>query len=77
LYNERIAMAFTMASSANRIKRCFERPDRTWYFSELTLWWEVVHILAPQTNRDMREMKERYIEKIMGGRAPETRYVVT
>jgi hypothetical protein len=50
--------------------------DRT-YLTELTLWWEVVHILAPQTNRDMREMKERYIERVMGGRAPETRYVVT
>jgi hypothetical protein len=47
------------------------------YLSELTLWWEVVHVLAPQTNRDMREMKERYIERVMGGRAPETRYVIT
>jgi hypothetical protein len=44
--------------------------------SELTLWWEVVHELAPQTNRDLRQMKERYIEKVMGGRAPETRYVI-
>jgi hypothetical protein len=70
-------MAFTKFRCANRMKRYFERADRTWYFSELTLWWEVVHILAPQTNRDMREMKERYIERIMGGRAPETRYVVT
>jgi hypothetical protein len=47
------------------------------YLSELTLWWEVVHILSPQTNRDMREMKERYIERIMGGRVPETRYFIT
>jgi hypothetical protein len=70
-------MAFRKVRSANRMKRYLERPVRMWYFSELTLWWEVVHILAPQTNRDMREMKERYIEKIMGGRAPETRYVVT
>ena len=44
--------------------------------SELTLWWEVVHVLAPQTNRDLRQMKERYIESVMGGRAPETRYLI-
>ena len=44
--------------------------------SELTLWWEVVHVLAPQTNRVLRQMKESYIETVMGGRAPETRYLV-
>ena len=43
--------------------------------SELTLWWEVVHVLAPQTNRDLRQMKELYIQRVMGGRAPETRYL--
>jgi hypothetical protein len=44
--------------------------------SELSLWWDVVHVLAPQTNRDLRQMKERYIESVMGGRAPETRYLI-
>ncbi|KAJ9575360.1 hypothetical protein L9F63_025688, partial [Diploptera punctata] len=40
---------------------------------ELALWWEVVHILAPQTNSDMRSLKEKYIEKIKGGQTPLTR----
>ncbi|KAJ4446787.1 hypothetical protein ANN_13485 [Periplaneta americana] len=47
-----------------------ETPSKT---LELTLWWEVVHVLAPLTNRDLRHLKERYIEKVMGGQAPEAR----
>nr|CAD7423024.1 unnamed protein product [Timema monikensis] len=40
---------------------------------ELVMWWDIVRILAPTTNKDMRRFKETYIEKVTGGRAPQTR----
>jgi hypothetical protein len=44
--------------------------------SELTLWWQVVNVVAPETNRDLRQLRERFYEEVMGGTAPERRYCI-
>ncbi|XP_063235515.1 endothelin-converting enzyme homolog isoform X2 [Bacillus rossius redtenbacheri] len=40
---------------------------------ELVLWWDMVRVLAPTTNKELRNIKETYIQKVTNGRASESR----
>ncbi|XP_069692640.1 neprilysin-11-like isoform X2 [Periplaneta americana] len=40
---------------------------------ELTLWWQVVNMLAPLTNSDLRSLEQRYMEKATGSPNTESR----
>lgn len=47
----------------------------TWLFRiELSLWWELVDLLAPYTTSEMRQLRRRYQEIASGTSGAATRY---